>query len=111
MALVPQLLSDSLRHYNGVYAADQALAQSTNEVLMVAPTAFGFNAAAAEDNAFMHSDAGGADARQGSTLTRQVLREYAGLYHQLTEVAGVKVSNGHSAIIVTLCGLRSMSHV
>ena len=30
-------------------------------------------------------------AGEGSTLTRQVLKEYAGLYHQLTEVAGVKV--------------------
>jgi hypothetical protein len=30
-------------------------AQSTNSVLMVAPTAFGFNEQAAQDNSFMHA--------------------------------------------------------
>ncbi len=28
---------------------------------------------------------------EGSSLTRQVLKEFAGLHHQLTEVAGVQV--------------------
>jgi hypothetical protein len=31
---------------------------------------------------------------EGSTLTRQVLKEYAGLYHQLNEIQGVKVRRG-----------------
>lgn len=56
---------------------------------MVSPTAFGFNEQAAQDNSFMHvASAPGA----GSELTRTVLREYAGLHHALTEVAGVQVS-------------------
>jgi hypothetical protein len=32
---------------------------------------------------------------EGSDLTRQVLREFSGLHHQLTEVAGVKVRPGY----------------
>jgi hypothetical protein len=64
-------------------------AQSTNHVLMVAPTAFGFNEQAAQDNSFMHSSEG---AHEGSQLTRTVLQEYAGLYRALTEGAGVEVT-------------------
>ena len=71
-------------------AAAGASPQSTNRVLMVAPTAFGFNEQAAQDNAFMH--AAEAAAEGGSPLTRQVLREFAGLYRALTETAGVSVS-------------------
>ncbi len=55
---------------------------------MVAPTAFGFNEQAAQDNSFMHS---AAKPGEGTELTRAVLREFAGLHHQLTQVAGVKV--------------------
>ncbi|MEW5303845.1 MAG: hypothetical protein WDW36_006499 [Sanguina aurantia] len=66
----------------------QGVRQSTNTILMVSPTAFGFNEQAAQDNSFMHvASAPGA----GSELTRTVLREYAGLHHALTEVAGVQV--------------------
>ena len=55
--------------------------QSTNEVLMVAPTAFRFNALAAEDNAFMNVEQ--EDATQ--SIRSQVLREYAKLYSELAE--------------------------
>jgi len=44
--------------------------QSTNHVLMVAPTAFGFNEQAAQDNSFMHQ--GERASEGGSSLTRQV---------------------------------------
>lgn len=71
-------------------AAAGASPQSTNSVLMVAPTAFGFNEQAAQDNSFMH--AGEAASEGGSPLTRQVLKEFAGLYRALTEGAGVRVS-------------------
>lgn len=57
---------------------------------MVAPTAFGFNEQAAQDNSFMHE--GERAAEGGSALTRQVLREFAGLHRQLTESAGVNVA-------------------
>ncbi|GIL62309.1 hypothetical protein Vafri_16587 [Volvox africanus] len=56
---------------------------------MVAPTAFGFNEQAAQDNSFMHA---AAKPGEGNDLTRQVLREFAGLHHVLTQVAGVKVN-------------------
>lgn len=45
--------------------------QSTNHVLMVAPTAFGFNEQAAQDNSFMHA---ATKPGEGSDLTRQVRR-------------------------------------
>lgn len=61
--------------------------QSTNEVLMVAPTAFGFNEQAAQDNSFMHA---AAKPGEGSGLTREVLREFAGLHRALTD-KGVQV--------------------
>jgi len=76
--------------------------QCTNRVLMVAPTAFGFNEQAAQDNSFMHEapragEQGGGEGEQGgggggSALTRQVLREYAGLYRALADGAGVDVA-------------------
>ncbi len=67
--------------------------QSTNEVLMVAPTAFGFNAQAAQDNTFMNAGApSGGAAAPGGAVTRAVLAEFAGLHHELTEVAGVRVN-------------------
>jgi hypothetical protein len=63
--------------------------QSTNEVLMVAPTAFVFNAQAAQDNSFMNTATGEA---LGEPVTRRVLKEFAGLYEVLAERAGVKVN-------------------
>jgi hypothetical protein len=63
--------------------------QSTNSVLMVAPTAFGFNEQAAQDNSFMHA----AEKPHGqSSLTAAVCAEFAGLHRQLTEVAGTNGS-------------------
>lgn len=66
--------------------------QCSNRVLMVAPTAFGFNEQAAQDNSFMHDAAAEAGAGASSLLTRQVLREYAGLYRALADGAGVDVA-------------------
>lgn len=63
--------------------------QSTNHVLMVAPTAFGFNEQAAQDNSFMHA---ATKPGEGSDLTRQVCAEFSELHRQLTDVAGVRVS-------------------
>lgn len=67
-------------------AANCGPRQSTNEVLMVAPTAFEFNDQTAQDNSFMHSSAGGQVASADSKIARRVLREFAGLYHELSEV-------------------------
>lgn len=73
--------------------------QSTNEVLMVSPATFGFNAQAAADNFFMNQTAGtppsssaAGDARQEETVTQAALREHAGLVRALTEEAGVRVT-------------------
>ncbi|KAK9815839.1 hypothetical protein WJX72_010576 [[Myrmecia] bisecta] len=76
---------------NSIHGAARELRQSTNEVLMVAPTAFGFNDQAAQDNRFMHS-AAGASGQPGGSTRQRVLREFAGLYHELTQVAGVRVN-------------------
>jgi len=68
--------------------------QSTNRVLMVAPTAFVFNDQAAQDNTFMNSSTttGGAGNAGGHTLlTKKVLEEFSLLHHKLSEDAGVKV--------------------
>jgi len=65
---------------------------------MVAPTGFESNLQAAQDNFFMASaKAGGLQATQAE-VRAQVLREYAGLYHVLTEHAGVKVSGPWSPV-------------
>jgi hypothetical protein len=66
--------------------------QSTNEVFMVAPTAFTFNEQAALDNHFMNkkTDGGGAGGVKGG-VREQVLREYSALYRELTDAAGVNV--------------------
>ncbi len=70
--------------------------QSTNEVLMVAPTAFGFNAQAAQDNFFMHETTSSPSAPSGGSrvesVTEAALREHAGLVRALTEEAGVRVT-------------------
>jgi len=74
--------------------------QSTNEILMVAPTGFESNMQAAEDNFFMAgAKEGGLDATQPS-IRRKVLEEYQGLYKVLSEDAGLKInlmshSEGH----------------
>ncbi|WIA32530.1 hypothetical protein OEZ86_003343 [Tetradesmus obliquus] len=63
-------------------------AQSTNSVLMVAPTAFGFNEQAAQDNSFMTA---AEQPQKDSSLTAEVCSEFAELHRQLTDVAGVNV--------------------
>ena len=75
---------------SGMYAG-KGLRQSSNDVLMVAPTAFGFNDQAAQDNHFMHAGSGGGSAAPQDTprVTQTVLREFAKLHHQLTEVGGL----------------------
>jgi len=87
VALLPDV--SQVSGSTAVTGVTRRVRQSTNEVLMVAPTAFGFNEQAAQDNSFMHA---ASKPGEGSALTRQVLKEYAGLHHQLTEVAGVKVT-------------------
>lgn len=57
--------------------------QSSNEVLMVSPTAFVFNEQAAQDNKFMR--------RGDASPTQRVLEEFAGLVSELRDRAGVKV--------------------
>eukprot|EP00890_Picochlorum_soloecismus_P005996 jgi/Picsp_1/6398/NSC_03746-R1_amidinotransferase family protein len=71
-------LKDSLTHK-----------QSTNEVLMVAPTAFVYNDQAAQDNSFMNTETGEI---LKTSVTQQVLKEFADLYTVLTEDARVKVN-------------------
>lgn len=87
LCLVPDV--HTVHTLNSHAGASRQQLQSTNEVLMVAPTAFTFNAQAAQDNTFMHNSGAGA---QGDNITQRVLREFAGLHHQLTEVAGVRVT-------------------
>lgn len=89
VALVPDVAAAGLAEATPVVGATKGVRQSTNEVLMVAPTAFGFNEQAAQDNSFMHA---AQKPGEGTELTKQVLREFAALHHQLTEVAGVKVN-------------------
>jgi hypothetical protein len=62
--------------------------QSTDKVLMVAPTAFGFNEEAAKDNHFMHAAAGVGRESEEPSVVEQVTREFAMLHHQLEEVEG-----------------------
>lgn len=89
MALVPDVDSPAAPESTPVKAARWGVRQSSNRIMQVAPTAFGFNEQAAQDNSFMQvADKPG----EGSgLLTREVLREYASLYHQLTEVHRVNV--------------------
>ena len=58
------------------------------QVLMVAPTAFGFNEQTAQDNHFMHS---AAEAGKSEALVDTVTREFAGLHHVLSEHHGVNL--------------------
>ncbi|KAG2438611.1 hypothetical protein HXX76_005160 [Chlamydomonas incerta] len=87
VALVPDVAAAGLAGATPVVGATKGVRQSTNEVLMVAPTAFGFNEQAAQDNSFMHA---AAKPGEGSGLTREVLREFAGLHRALTD-KGVQV--------------------
>ena len=91
LSYVPNLAD--LHRYNGARSAAAAgPRQSTNHVLMVAPTAFGFNAQAAQDNSFMHGAPGtGADSPASPGVTATVLREFAGLHHELTEVRSGRI--------------------
>lgn len=66
--------------------------QSTNEVLMVAPTAFVFNHEAAQDNTFMNATNTNTGENISASVTRKVLREFSELYECLTERAGLKVN-------------------
>lgn len=56
---------------------------------MVSPTAFGFNEQTAQDNHFMHQTA---DTGGGGSVAEQVVREFAALHHQLSEVHGAHSS-------------------
>ena len=72
------------QQYNsGRAAQSRGPRQSTNEVLMVAPTAFTFNEQAAQDNSFMHAST---SEHSGNNVAATVLKEFSGLYHELTEV-------------------------
>ena len=66
--------------------------QSTNRILMVAPSAFEANIQAAADNHFM----AGADAvaHSDDAARRRVLREYAGLVRVLTRDVGLEAGRG-----------------
>jgi len=76
---------------NSARAAARGARQSTNEVLMVAPTSFGFNAQAAQDNFFMHAHAEGPGGA-AKKLPDAALAEFAGLHRALTDGAGVRVT-------------------
>eukprot|EP00879_Flechtneria_rotunda_P007978 GHRR01008359.1.p1 GENE.GHRR01008359.1~~GHRR01008359.1.p1 ORF type:complete len:422 (+),score=101.66 GHRR01008359.1:138-1403(+) len=93
VALVPDVTAAAAGQLadvpNSVAAATKLRSmQSTNRVLMVAPTAFGFNDQAAQDNSFMHQ---AERPQEHSSLTSQVCGEFSELHRQLTEVAGVEV--------------------
>ncbi|KFM24395.1 hypothetical protein F751_3113 [Auxenochlorella protothecoides] len=87
---VPAVAAQAAR-LNCLASGARGVRQSTNEVLMVAPTAFGFNEQAAQDNTFMHTGAGAAS-DAGPSVTHRVVREFAGLHRELADVAGVRVN-------------------
>lgn len=66
---------------------------------MVAPTAFGFNEQAAQDNFFMNK---APKPGEGTDLTSEVCREFAGLHHQLTEVHGTHSASEWSNTRLTI---------
>lgn len=82
----------SLKEHFKTEASLSTVKQSSNEVLMVAPTAFVFNHEAAEDNTFMNAINTVTGDQMSPNVTRQVLREFSELYDVLTERAGVKVN-------------------
>lgn len=59
---------------------------------MVSPTAFGFNEQTAQDNHFMHQTAD----TGGGSVAAQVVREFAALHHQLSEVHGAPSTPQHA---------------
>lgn len=65
--------------------------QSTDQVLMVSPTSFGFNAEAAADNAFMHECVGKDGEDDAIAVRNRALMEHAGLVQVLREHAGMRV--------------------
>ena len=71
---------------NSAKAMQRGARQCTNEVLMIAPTAFGFNDQTAQDNSFMHASREGGSTDAGSDVTQHVLKEFSGLYRELSEV-------------------------
>lgn len=76
--------TDWLPISNSAKAAEAGVHQSTNSVLMISPTAFGYNEEAAADNKFM-------SASNESSVGARVLSEFANLYQILTEEAGLQV--------------------
>jgi hypothetical protein len=64
------------------------------QVLMMAPTAFQSNMQAAQDNYFM-AGAKGQTFSSNEAVRSKVLEEYRGLYHVLTQEAGLKVGRFH----------------
>ena len=85
MCAVPDVAAASKQ--NSVKALQRGTRQCTNEVLMIAPTAFGFNDQTAQDNSFMHASRDGGSTEAGSDVTQHVLREFSGLYRELTEAS------------------------
>ena len=84
----PDVQAAKHAQYNSSRAASSGgPRQSTNEVLMVAPTAFGFNAQAAADNSFMHASTGDQTSLPTNQLRSRVLNEFSGLHRELTEVS------------------------
>lgn len=81
---------------NTVITAETSHQQSTDSFLMVAPTAFQFNAEAAKDNKFMN-------APDMEHIGTQVLREHGGLYHALTEEVGAKVTQPNIISFLNTC--------
>jgi hypothetical protein len=71
--------------------------QSTNHVLMVAPTAFGFNEQAAQDNSFMHA---ATKPGEGSDLTRQVSW---GVVRAVVRAVGLAHAPGRCGKLVACC--------
>eukprot|EP00210_Caulerpa_lentillifera_P004184 g3990.t1 len=65
--------------------------QSTNSVLMVAPTGFQFNTGAAEDNKFMSMDKQ-INQSEYSNLRNTVLEEFHCLYHSMTKNSKINVN-------------------
>jgi hypothetical protein len=87
---------------NAVHAVRSGLSpQSTNHVLMVAPTAFGFNEQAAQDNAFMHASTKAQEG--GNPLTNQVRWGY--------EAARLRISCKFARQVLIAWGWRAPGRV
>jgi hypothetical protein len=95
---VPDVAAASTQ--NSAKAMQRGARQCTNEVLMIAPTAFGFNDQTAQDNSFMHASREGGSTDAGSDVTQHVLREFSGLYRELTEVILCNLSSPIVAMLL-----------